>query len=144
MHRFKLRGKECGIPCAGGLSFAYDARRVHLGDFPWLVNGKFTYTCDFVDYRLHRVRPTAMREQRPSQMARYSPPPPWRGRLVMLPIQQAVRGGPHGGVGVGGARHKRARRLGPQPVGLQHAADAPARPTRWPSACTSARNRRVP
>ena len=46
LHLFKLWGKECGIPYAGGIYFADDARRVHLGDFPWRAGDKFTYTYD--------------------------------------------------------------------------------------------------
>ena len=56
LHRFKLWGKEYGIPHAGGIYFADDARLVHLGDFPWQVNDKFAYTYDFGDYWLHQVR----------------------------------------------------------------------------------------
>ncbi|WP_345125916.1 plasmid pRiA4b ORF-3 family protein [Hymenobacter antarcticus] len=56
LHSFKLWGKEYGMPYAGGLYFADDARRVHLGDFPWRANDKFTYTYDFGDYWLHQVR----------------------------------------------------------------------------------------
>ncbi|WP_156176504.1 plasmid pRiA4b ORF-3 family protein, partial [Hymenobacter terrenus] len=56
LHRFKLWGKDYGIPYAGGAYFADDARRVHLGDFPWQVNDKFTYTYDFGDYWQHQVR----------------------------------------------------------------------------------------
>lgn len=41
---------------AGGTWYADDARRVHLGDFPWRVNDKFTYTYDFGDYWQHQVR----------------------------------------------------------------------------------------
>ena len=55
-HRFKLWGKEYRIPYAGGIYFADDTRRVHLGDFPWRVNDRFTYTYDFGDYWLHQVR----------------------------------------------------------------------------------------
>ena len=42
LHSFHLWGKEYGIPYVGGTYFADDARRVHLGDFPWRVNDKFT------------------------------------------------------------------------------------------------------
>ena len=56
LHRFKLWGKEYGIPYAGGIYFADDAQRVHLGDFPWRVNDRFTYTYDSGDYWLHQVR----------------------------------------------------------------------------------------
>ena len=56
LHSFKLWGKEYGIPYAGGTYFADDARRVHLSDFPWRVNDKFTYTYDFGDYWQHQVR----------------------------------------------------------------------------------------
>ncbi len=56
LHSFKLWGKEYGIPYAGGIYFADDARRVHLGDFPWQVNDKFTYTYDFGDDWVHQIR----------------------------------------------------------------------------------------
>jgi Plasmid pRiA4b ORF-3-like protein len=56
LHSFKLWGKEYGMPYTGGRYFADDARRVHLGDFPWRVNDKFTYTYDFGDYWQHHVR----------------------------------------------------------------------------------------
>ncbi|OGX89629.1 hypothetical protein BEN47_19595 [Hymenobacter lapidarius] len=54
LHSFKLWGKEYGMPYVGGIYFAGDARRVHLGDFPWRANDKFTY--DFGDYWLHQIR----------------------------------------------------------------------------------------
>lgn len=56
LHCFKLWGKEYGMPYAGGLYFADDARRVLLGNFPWRANDKFTYTYDFGDYWQHQVR----------------------------------------------------------------------------------------
>ena len=56
LHRFKLWGKEYGIPYSGGIYFADDARRVHLGDFPWRASDRFTYTYDFGDYWQHQVR----------------------------------------------------------------------------------------
>jgi len=56
LHSFKLWGKEYGIAYAGGLYFADDARRVHLGDFPWRAGDRFTYTYDFGDYWQHQVR----------------------------------------------------------------------------------------
>ena len=56
LHHFKLWGKEYGMPYAGGTYFADDARRVHLGDFPWRANDRFTYTYDFGDYWRHQVR----------------------------------------------------------------------------------------
>jgi len=56
LHCFKLWGKEYRIPYAGCIYFADDPRRVHLGDFPWRANDKFTYTYDFGDYWLHQVR----------------------------------------------------------------------------------------
>lgn len=40
----------------GAPNFADDAWQVHLGDFPWRVNEKFTYTYDFGDYWQHQVR----------------------------------------------------------------------------------------
>ena len=56
LHHFKLWGKRYGIPYAGGIYFADDARWVHLGDFLWRANDKFTYTYDFGDYWHHQVR----------------------------------------------------------------------------------------
>ena len=56
LHRFKLWGKEYGIPYVGGACFADDARRVHLGEFPWRAGDTFTYTYDFGDYWQHQVR----------------------------------------------------------------------------------------
>lgn len=56
LHSFKLWGKEYGIPYAGGIYFADDARQVHLGHFPWRVDDRFTYTYDFGDYWHHQVR----------------------------------------------------------------------------------------
>ncbi|MGI4736854.1 MAG: plasmid pRiA4b ORF-3 family protein [Janthinobacterium lividum] len=56
LHRFHLWGKDYGISYAGGTWYADDTRRVHLDDFPWRVNDKFTYTYDFGDYWQHQVR----------------------------------------------------------------------------------------
>ena len=50
LHSFHLWGKDYGMSYAGGTWYADDARRVHLGDFPWQVHDKFTYTYDFGDY----------------------------------------------------------------------------------------------
>jgi len=55
LHSFHLWGKDYGLSYAGGTWYADDARRVHLGDFAWRVNDKFT-TYDFGDYWQHRVR----------------------------------------------------------------------------------------
>ena len=56
LHSFKLWGREYGIPYAGGIYFAGDARWVHLGDFPWRAGDRFTYTYNFGDYWHHQVR----------------------------------------------------------------------------------------
>ena len=56
LHSFHLWGKDYGLSYAGGTWYADDARRVHLGNFPWRVNDKFTYTYDFGDYWQHQVR----------------------------------------------------------------------------------------
>lgn len=56
LHSFHLLGKEYGICYAGGTYFADDACQVHLGDFPWRVNDKFSYLYDFGDYWRHQVR----------------------------------------------------------------------------------------
>ncbi|MBC6700155.1 plasmid pRiA4b ORF-3 family protein [Hymenobacter puniceus] len=56
LHCFHLWGKDYGLSYAGGTWYADDARRVHLGDFAWRVNDKFTYTYKFGDYWQHQVR----------------------------------------------------------------------------------------
>ena len=56
LHSFKRWGREYGIPYAGGIYFAGDARRVHLGDFPWRAGDRFTYNYDFGDYWHYQVR----------------------------------------------------------------------------------------
>ncbi|GAA4419130.1 plasmid pRiA4b ORF-3 family protein [Nibrella viscosa] len=55
LHSFHIWGKQYGIRY-GGMYFADDANQVRLGDFPWRVNDKFSYTYDFTDYWLHQVR----------------------------------------------------------------------------------------
>ena len=61
LHSFHLWGKDYGLSYAGGTWYADDARRVHLGDFAWQVNDKFTYTYDFGDYWQHGVLVTTGR-----------------------------------------------------------------------------------
>ncbi len=56
LHCFHLWGKDYGLSYAGGTWYVEDARRVHLGDFAWRANDKFTYTYDFGDYWQHQVR----------------------------------------------------------------------------------------
>ena len=56
LHCFHLWGKDYGLSYAGGTWVADDARRVHLGDFPWRVHDKFSYTYDFGNYWQHQVR----------------------------------------------------------------------------------------
>lgn len=56
LHSFHFWGKDYGIGYAGGTWYADDAWRVHLGDFPWRVSYKFTYTYDLGNYWQHQVR----------------------------------------------------------------------------------------
>ncbi|MGM9511697.1 plasmid pRiA4b ORF-3 family protein [Larkinella sp. GY13] len=55
LHSFHIWGKQYGIRY-GGFYFADDANHVRLGDFPWRVNDKFTYTYDFTGRWLHQIR----------------------------------------------------------------------------------------
>ncbi len=52
-HSFHIWGKAYGIGYAGGTYFADNSCRVHLGDFEWRANDRFTYTYDFGDYWQH-------------------------------------------------------------------------------------------
>ena len=55
LHSFHIWGKQYGIRY-GGMYFADDANQVRLGDFPWRVKDKFSYTYDFTDHWQHQVR----------------------------------------------------------------------------------------
>lgn len=56
LHRFRIHGKEFGIPRLGGTWYSKDARRVRLVDFHFRVNERFLYEYDFTDGWEHQVR----------------------------------------------------------------------------------------
>jgi hypothetical protein len=56
VHRFRIRGKEYGIPRLGGPSYSRDARDVRLIDLRFHVNERFLYEYDFTDGWEHQVR----------------------------------------------------------------------------------------
>lgn len=56
LHRFRIRGKEYGIPRLGGPWYSRDARDVRLIDFRFRVNERFLYEYDFTDSWEHQVR----------------------------------------------------------------------------------------
>ena len=56
LHRFRIHGKEFGIPRLGGPSYLQDARDVRLTDFHFRVNERFLYEYDFTDGWEHQVR----------------------------------------------------------------------------------------
>jgi hypothetical protein len=56
LHRFRIHGKEFGIPRLGGPWYSEDARRVRLADFHFRVNERFLYEYDFTDGWEHQVR----------------------------------------------------------------------------------------
>lgn len=56
LHRFRIRGKEYGIPRLGGPWYSRDAREVRLRDFRFRVNERFLYEYDFTDGWEHQVR----------------------------------------------------------------------------------------
>jgi hypothetical protein len=56
LHRFRMRGKEYGIPRRGGPWYSRDARDLQLIDFHFRVNERFLYEYDFTDGWEHQVR----------------------------------------------------------------------------------------
>ena len=56
LHRFRIRGKEYGIPRLGGPWYSRDARDIRLIDFHFRVNERFLYEYDFTDSWEHQVR----------------------------------------------------------------------------------------
>ena len=56
LHRFRIRGKEYGIPRRGGPWYSRDARDLRLIDFHFRVNERFLYEYDFTDSWEHQVR----------------------------------------------------------------------------------------
>src|SRR5215813_8139905 len=49
LHRFRIRGKEYGIPRLGGPWYSRNARDIRLIDFHFRVNERFLYEYDFTD-----------------------------------------------------------------------------------------------
>lgn len=56
LHRFRIRGKEYGIPRLGGPWYSRNARDMRLIDFHFRVNERFLYEYDFTDSWEHQVR----------------------------------------------------------------------------------------
>ena len=56
LHRFRIHGKEFGIPRLGGPWYSQDARHLRLIDFHFRVNERFLYEYDFTDAWEHQVR----------------------------------------------------------------------------------------
>lgn len=56
LHRFRIDGKEFGIPRLGGPWYSQDARNVRLSDFHFRVNERFLYEYDLSDGWEHQVR----------------------------------------------------------------------------------------
>jgi Plasmid pRiA4b ORF-3-like protein len=56
LHRFRIRGKEYGIPRRSGPWYSRDARDLRLIDFHFRVNERFLYEYDFTDGWEHQVR----------------------------------------------------------------------------------------
>ena len=56
LHRFRIHGKEFGIPRMGGPWYSEDARNVRLTDFQFRVNERFLYEYDLGDCWEHEVR----------------------------------------------------------------------------------------
>ena len=56
LHRFRIRGKEYGIPRLGGPWYSRNARDLRLIDFHFRMNERFLYEYDFTDGWEHQVR----------------------------------------------------------------------------------------
>jgi hypothetical protein len=56
LHRFVIRGKECGVSRMGCTTFTTDARKVLLSQFGFRINERFLYEYDFGDLRQHQIR----------------------------------------------------------------------------------------
>jgi Plasmid pRiA4b ORF-3-like protein len=56
LHRFRIHGKEFGIPRMGGPWYSEDARKVRLTDLRFRVNERFLYEYDLGDCWEHEVR----------------------------------------------------------------------------------------
>ena len=79
----------------GGTWFADNARRVHLGEFPWRVNDPFTYPYDFGDYWQHQV----VEQQVLPPTALASQPVCVRGRRVWPPEEGSSKPGTSQAIG---------------------------------------------
>jgi Plasmid pRiA4b ORF-3-like protein len=56
LHRFRIHGKEYGIPRRGGPWYSRDARDLRLIDFHFRVNERFLYEYDFTEGWEQQVR----------------------------------------------------------------------------------------
>lgn len=56
LNQFIIRGKSYGVYHNGGISFSDNARQVHLSNFQFRLNEKFTYEYNFFDHWEHEIR----------------------------------------------------------------------------------------
>src|SRR3954453_12324086 len=56
LHRFRIHGKDFGVPRRGGLSFSASAYQVHLAEFHFRLGECFLYEYDFGDQWEHQIR----------------------------------------------------------------------------------------
>ena len=56
LHRFVIRGKDCGIGRSGCTVFGTDAHLSRLADFQFRPNARFLYGYDFRDLWQHQIR----------------------------------------------------------------------------------------
>ena len=56
LHRFRIHGKEYGMPHVGGMFFSEDATTVRLAAFRLRTRERFFYEYDFYDQWVHEIR----------------------------------------------------------------------------------------
>jgi hypothetical protein len=56
LHRFRIHGKEYGMPHVGGMFFSDDATTVRLAAFRLRTRERFFYEYDFYDHWVHEIR----------------------------------------------------------------------------------------
>jgi hypothetical protein len=81
LHRFRIHGKDYGIPSWGGMGCAEDARRIPLSHFRLRCGERFCYEYDFtanwkLDLRLEKVLPADPRRAIPWCVAGRRAAPP--------------------------------------------------------------------
>ena len=113
LHRFRIHGKDFGVPRRGGLNFSANAHQVHLADFHFRRGECFLYEYDFGDQwehqiRLERILPIVPDQNYPVCVGgkRSGPPEdcggiaafqqqrdeaPWRGQALLDQIADCLR-----------------------------------------------------